>query len=587
MQAPREDGQTLFEPAPEQTGELIADNVALREGRDYDVQGRPLGELIRRARIELLHAARRYTAGYRDIRRDAHGATERPILLAGHQPELFHPGVWLKNFALGRLAECHGATAVNLLIDNDTLRETTVRVPSGSRRKPRFVSVAFDRPGPVVPYEQRSVLDWRLFRRFGDQAAEQIAPFVGDPLVEDYWPLAVARAEETGNLGLGLAQARHLLEDRWGLETLEVPQSVICGMESFRWLLAHLLANLPRLIEVYNDVVHEYRRRHGIRGQAHPVPDLSTDGGWLEAPFWVWTANDPRRRALLARYDNDRIELGDGSGLRLALPLTPEGNAADAVDRLGELAARGVKIRSRALTTTLWARLALGDLFIHGIGGAKYDELTDTLIERFFDLKPPRFMVASATLHVVGGKPRADARRIRDLKQQLRRLTYQPERFLGDNGQEAHTGGFSPRGNQGSAERAAVTRDGRPSLPAGRQPDSQSPTSVEHERVDDSVEKLRAEKARLLATPQTAENARWRCRNIRRVNELLQPYVDPLREETREQLRAAEYRCRADRVLRWRELAFCLHSRERIRDFLSQALPIADAACSNNGHGRH
>ena len=31
------------------------------------------------------------------------------IFLAGHQPELFHPGVWFKNFALGALARRHGA----------------------------------------------------------------------------------------------------------------------------------------------------------------------------------------------------------------------------------------------------------------------------------------------------------------------------------------------------------------------------------------------------------------------------------------------------------------------------------------------
>ena len=60
-------------------------------------------------------------------------------------------------------------------------------------------------------------------------------------------------------------------------------------------------------------------------------------------------------------------------------------------------ARQGVKIRSRALVTTLWARLALSDLFLHGIGGAKYDQVTDRLIESFFDLAPPAIMVLSAT----------------------------------------------------------------------------------------------------------------------------------------------------------------------------------------------
>ena len=67
---------------------------------------------------------------------------------------------------------------------------------------------------------------------------------------------------------------------------------------------------------------------------------------------------------------------------------------------MAELARSGVKIRSRALVTTLWARMVLGDLFIHGIGGGNYDLVTDRIIERFFGRQPPGFMILSATLHL-------------------------------------------------------------------------------------------------------------------------------------------------------------------------------------------
>src|SRR5262249_8437613 len=36
----------------------------------------------------------------------------------------------------------------------------------------------------------------------------------------------------------------------------------------------------------------------------------------------------------------------------------------------------------------------------HGIGGAKYDELTDDIIRRFYGLAPPAYMVLSATLRL-------------------------------------------------------------------------------------------------------------------------------------------------------------------------------------------
>jgi len=58
---------------------------------------------------------------------------------------------------------------------------------------------------------------------------------------------------------------------------------------------------------------------------------------------------------------------------------------------------QGTRIRPRALSTTIFARLVLSDAFIHGIGGAKYDEVTDQMIQNFYQVMPPAFMVVSAT----------------------------------------------------------------------------------------------------------------------------------------------------------------------------------------------
>ena len=93
-----------------------------------------------------------------------------PIFLAGHQPQMFHPGVWLKNFALGRLAEKHAATAVNLIIDSDVAANPALFVPGGSAASPGRESLAYDPPEPAVPYEERRDRrsgDFREFRPTG------------------------------------------------------------------------------------------------------------------------------------------------------------------------------------------------------------------------------------------------------------------------------------------------------------------------------------------------------------------------------------------------------------------------------------
>ena len=207
------------------------------------------------------------------------------------------------------------------------------------------------------------------------------------------------------------------------------------------------------------------------------MPELAEEGSWLEAPLWVWTAADPRRRRLWARSAGDEIVLSDRQSWEARLPLRADGHAGRAVERLLELQRGGVRIRSRALVTTLWARLALGDLFIHGIGGAKYDRVTDLLIERFFGLRPPGFMVVSATLLLPIERDRVTDDELRAIRRELRDLTYHPERYL----------------------------DG----------------------ADRAVSDLMAAKRRWIETPQTAENARQRCRAIREVERRLAALARP------------------------------------------------------------
>ncbi len=66
--------------------------------------GARLSHLAVEARRELMEAAWDYTRSYRDVPLPPM-APDTPLLLAGHQPQLFHPGVWFKNFVLGRLAQ--------------------------------------------------------------------------------------------------------------------------------------------------------------------------------------------------------------------------------------------------------------------------------------------------------------------------------------------------------------------------------------------------------------------------------------------------------------------------------------------------
>ena len=524
---PRENRATLIRPPLDEAGALAAENVRRRTTAEYTLQGRSLADLSRQARTELIEAARAWTSTYRTVDMPNLDPS-RLVFLAGHQPELFHPGVWFKNFALGELARRHGATAINLVIDSDVLKSASLGVPCCTLDDPHREVVPFDRHDASIPFEERPILDESLFCNFGRRVTKRIAALVPDPLIERYWPMVLERARHVNRLGYCLAQARHQLEGAWGLQTLEVPQSAVCDSEAFHWFLIHIIANIERFRECYNQAVREYRRVNGIRNAAHPVPDLATDGHWIEAPLWIWSAEQPQRlRVFVCRCGNDYV-VSNRAGRAIRLSIDPEGDATDAVRRIMDWSREGVKIRSRALVTTLWARLALSDLFLHGIGGAKYDQATDRLMETFFHLQPPGIMALSATLYMPISRPAAPGEDIRTIRRQLRDLVYQPDRFLRE----------SSALNGDSAAAALV-----------------------------------AEKQQLIDMPATNNGGYARWKSLNRVNGELQPRVAARRQQLLDQLAQAQRALRHEKVLGSREYGFCLFPESYLQEFFAALLP--------------
>ncbi len=536
LQTPRDDGGKLVAPPISATAELMAAHRARLASCDYDVQGRSLVELAAQARRELLVEALAYTRAYRDVS-VADQADDLPsLVLAGHQPELFHPGVWLKNFMLDSVARSNRAVAVNLVVDSDTIKASSLRVPTGNPARPLVESVLFDRPTTGRrgdPFEERRIVDRALLESFASRVTEKLAGLVPDPLVKDFWPDVINRSRSTDRLGECLAQARHIWEGRWGASTLEIPQSRVCSLPAFHRFVAHLLAHLPRLWDIYNAALFEYRNANHIRSHAHPVPELAVDGNWLEAPFWVWNAENSTRRRLFARAHIFGFDLTDRAGWEYVLDLSADSQPDRAIEQLQELARRGVRLRTRALITTMLARVLLGDLFIHGIGGAKYDQMTDVLIERFFGLEPPGYMVVSGTLRLPIEHPRGAAAELRGARQTLRELMYHPERFMDP------------------IEQRRCERCSGPATP---------PTAEPQHWID--------VKQQWIATPKTHQNARERHEAIHSANLALQPWLSDRRTELSANIERLEHQTRADSVLSSREYSFCLYPEHRLREFL-------------------
>jgi hypothetical protein len=489
---------------------LLAHNRELLRTLHLPAIDRSLADLRVLARREVLAASARYHAAAGETI----GTTQGDVwILAGHQPELFHPGVWFKNFALKALALCHNAVAMNLVVDTDSAKPALLHLPDGGR----LARIPFDSSNMELPYEERRVQDETLFADLPRRVEPITARWNFAPMFPEFWREVMCQAGRTPLLGERIAGARRCMERRWGCVLHETPMSVVCRTEAFAWFALSILARLPAFHDTYNQVVHAYRREHGIRSRHHPVPDLSVEGDWLEAPFWAWRQGETRRGKLFVRRDRD------GWTLRIAGRVGPTLSA----DNLTATAAawrtledQGCKIRTRALTTTMFARLFLADLFIHGIGGGIYDELTDRIIERYFEVPAPAYMVLSATLLLPLPRfPRAE-QECHERARELRDLTYKPERFLDGLAHEPEI-----------AARIAAKQEWI------------QHTAANHTGRVERFQRLRA------------------------INGQLQPYVSAQSERVRTELEACAQASAWDRTAARRDYPFCLYPEEMLRDF--------------------
>jgi hypothetical protein len=147
------------------------------------------------------------------------------------------------------------------------------------------------------------------------------------------------------------------------------------------------------------------------------MPDLANQPDDVETPFWLDDVEGETRQRLSLR------RTADGWTLRGFTFRESTGGDEAAAKLLVWLRQNRLRIAPRALTLTTFFRLLLADQFVHGIGGGRYDQVTDRLIASHFGIDPPRFSVTTATLYfpAARGQKRVS---LRPLLQEGRRIRH-------------------------------------------------------------------------------------------------------------------------------------------------------------------
>ena len=424
IRAPKQHNQFLIDPPLADAANLIqANQQALQNSAPLMIGGLPLLELRQAARTRLIDQAYDYSSRYLPIEKPVHPTL---IFLSGHQPKLFHPGVWFKNILLHRLAAAHHATSINLIIDNDLCGEPFIKVPTGSIESPVIEQIAFDTSQANLPFEEAEVQSPELFTSFAQRVTQALLHDVEGNQITSYWEKV--NGTDSNNIGLKFSQARHITEAQQGITNLEVPLSSICDTPEFIRFCCHLICESQTLSEIYNRSLLEYRKTHKIRSQSHPVPTLEHTESSIELPLWIWSQGQPTRRRLFCIKQNQVITLLDEDGNQFG-KLDFSNGFDDAIKQFHDLSSEGIRIRPRALMTTMYCRLILSDLFLHGIGGGKYDQLTDHIAKQFLGFPLPAFLMATATVKLFPNQSEQPRQTLETIEADLRDIKFSPDKY--------------------------------------------------------------------------------------------------------------------------------------------------------------
>jgi hypothetical protein len=211
------------------------------------------------------------------------------------------------------------------------------------------------------------------------------------------------------------------------------------------------------------------------------------------------------------------VALYSSGELLLELPSDPD-------EALERLEASELLIAPKALVLTLYVRLFCCDLFIHGIGGGRYDQVTDGFVRRYFGVEPPAFVVASMTMYLPLGAHVVGEEEVGAIRERLNRLEHNPDALLGE---------------------------------------------VEFESAEerDRALSLGAEKARLVAAiAQPDADKKSIGARIREVNGELASVLSPLKAEYERELSTLEAQRAAGEILTDRTYPFCFWDPAEIAD---------------------
>jgi len=445
FKVPQRNKQIFLSPSENNIGFLLEENKKIISQYSFKILNQPFKEVRENSRKRVVKEALKFSNKFDPDIGEKINPSYQYIIQSGHQPVFFHPGIWIKNIFLNKLLKSpvmDKSLGLNIVLDNDICKDLSFSLPTLSStgnltlEKVNFLSSNLT---SNLPFEEYSFPSEKLITKFTQDVTSKLKLLESENknILNNFNIFAQCLKNSSrlcnqkykrGNLGEFLSVARRIYEKEIKPTCLEIPFSQICSSDEFLSFFLEITKNIETFSKIYNSKLDEYRKLFKIRTQAIPSPNLLIKKNLTEIPFWIWEEGGRRKKIYILREEEKNYLYNDSYGKILIIE---KDDCKSLLSLKRILKGKKLKIRPKALLLTLYNRLFVSDLFIHGLGGAKYDLVTDEIIREFFKTEPPRFLVASCTLHLnFKSSPSTSDSKISTLKKKIRDLEFNPERYV-------------------------------------------------------------------------------------------------------------------------------------------------------------
>ena len=530
---PKQNKEIFIKPAYEDIPGLISLNKERFKSYDFDINSIPFSGFREQVRPETLKKAGEYTEKIWSLCSNLNissteklscindsYAPDKDITETGHSPILAHPGVLIKHGLINSIAKKVNGIGVNMIVDNDACHDNCLSIPDingmdSSVERIEFLSSLYN-----LAFEEIKYTDSTQLLSFKEGVLKALHNPDMKKTFEDFINIVINLSGQTQQFSDLFTYARHAFLLRFGICNLEVPVSLISETEPFLNFFLHITANARSFVDIYNAKLREYRRLKKISSKANPLPDLMEKGYVVELPFWIWREGKSRKNLFASVANNRRISIICENKIVTHFDFGENCNSSGNLERLKDLINTGIKFRPKAIVNTMYSRMFFSDLFIHGIGGAKYDLVTDEIIREFFGVEPPAYATVSATLHLPYKPFNVSNDDVIALKHVIKDMDYNPDRYASGEIME-----------------------------------------------DAGMESMVSEKKELIA--REAHNSEERHRSfdrLRELNALMKEKIRPLIKEKEKEQEDLEKRLRYNSIVTNREYPFCIYPELMLRE---------------------